>query len=169
VRKVGLLILALVMALGVLGVSYAAWAKTINIWGTVNTGDTAAEFSSSSVWQGQFNNMVMVSTAPETDTKWLDVTVDNAYPGTLVTNVPFAIHNIGTVPIHVTDVVLVDNPGNVLESFSSVAPADLSISTGAYSGNGYISFKINSDPTKIDPLTTYHFTVGVNFTVSPGD
>lgn len=37
-RKIGLLCLALVLALGTLGVGYAAWSDTIYIEGTVNTG-----------------------------------------------------------------------------------------------------------------------------------
>jgi predicted ribosomally synthesized peptide with SipW-like signal peptide len=37
-KKIGLLCLALVLALGALGVGYAAWTDTITISGTVNTG-----------------------------------------------------------------------------------------------------------------------------------
>jgi len=37
-RKIGLLSLALVLALGTLGIAYAAWTDTITIEGTVNTG-----------------------------------------------------------------------------------------------------------------------------------
>jgi len=37
-KKIGLLSLALVLALGTLGIAYAAWTDTITIEGTVNTG-----------------------------------------------------------------------------------------------------------------------------------
>ena len=37
-KKIGLLCLALVLALGALGVGYAAWTDTVTISGTVNTG-----------------------------------------------------------------------------------------------------------------------------------
>jgi len=37
-KKIGLLALALVLALGALGVGYAAWTDTVTIEGTVNTG-----------------------------------------------------------------------------------------------------------------------------------
>lgn len=43
-RKIGLLALALVLALGTLGVGYAMWDKTIYIDTTVNTGEVNAEF-----------------------------------------------------------------------------------------------------------------------------
>jgi len=43
-KKFGLLCLALVLALGALGVGYAAWTDTIYIDGTVNTGKVCLEF-----------------------------------------------------------------------------------------------------------------------------
>ncbi len=38
-KKIGILALALVLALGALGIGYASWTDTITIDGTVNTGD----------------------------------------------------------------------------------------------------------------------------------
>ena len=38
-KKIGLLCLALVFALGALGIGYAAWTDTLTVEGTVNTGD----------------------------------------------------------------------------------------------------------------------------------
>jgi len=37
-KKIGLLAMALIMALGALGIGYAAWTDTINVTGTVHTG-----------------------------------------------------------------------------------------------------------------------------------
>ena len=42
-KKIGLICLALVLALGALGVGYAAWTDTIYIDGTVNTGEVLVE------------------------------------------------------------------------------------------------------------------------------
>ena len=53
-KKIGLLSLALVLALGALGVGYAAWTDTITIEGTVNTGSVdinAIKFSGTEVWK----------------------------------------------------------------------------------------------------------------------
>jgi len=53
-RKTGLLVMALVLALGTLGVGYAAWTDTITIDGTVNTGDVDLEiigYSGTYVWK----------------------------------------------------------------------------------------------------------------------
>lgn len=44
-KKIGLLCLALVLALGTLGVGYAAWTDTIYIEGTVTTGSLCWEFA----------------------------------------------------------------------------------------------------------------------------
>ncbi len=44
-KKFGLLCLAIVLALGSLGVGYAAWTDTIYIEGTVNTGSVSLGFS----------------------------------------------------------------------------------------------------------------------------
>jgi hypothetical protein len=44
-KKIGLLCLALVLALGTLGIGYAAWIDTIHIEGTVTTGSLCWEFT----------------------------------------------------------------------------------------------------------------------------
>lgn len=44
-KKIGLICMALVMALGSLGVGYAMWSKTLIIDGSVGTGDVNAEFT----------------------------------------------------------------------------------------------------------------------------
>jgi hypothetical protein len=44
-KKIGLLCLALVLALGALGVGYASWTDQIAIFGTVETGEVCIEFT----------------------------------------------------------------------------------------------------------------------------
>jgi len=53
-KKIGLLALALVLALGALGVGYAAWTDTVTIEGTVNTGTVdlvVEEYSGMWMWK----------------------------------------------------------------------------------------------------------------------
>ncbi|MDV2990051.1 MAG: hypothetical protein P3T54_07885 [Dehalogenimonas sp.] len=53
-KKIGLLLITLVMALGALGVGYAAWTDEIYISGTVQTGDVdinITELSGTEVWK----------------------------------------------------------------------------------------------------------------------
>jgi hypothetical protein len=52
-RKIGLLCLALVLALGALGVGYAMWTDTITIHGTVQTGEVCFEF-----WENHWGQVV---------------------------------------------------------------------------------------------------------------
>ncbi len=65
-KKIGLLALAMVLALGTFGVAYAAWTDTITIDGTVNTGSVdleIIELSSTFVYKvpdevaGQYDNV----------------------------------------------------------------------------------------------------------------
>jgi len=44
-RKMGLLVMALVMAMGAMGLGYAMWSETLTITGTVNTGEVEASFT----------------------------------------------------------------------------------------------------------------------------
>jgi hypothetical protein len=44
-KKIGLISLALVLAMGALGTGYAMWSDTITITGTVNTADVCLEFN----------------------------------------------------------------------------------------------------------------------------
>jgi predicted ribosomally synthesized peptide with SipW-like signal peptide len=53
-KKIGLISLALVMALGALGVTFAGWTDTVTVNGTVNTGDVVLEiegYSGTIVWK----------------------------------------------------------------------------------------------------------------------
>lgn len=62
-RKIGLLCLALVLALGALGVGYASWIDTITIQGTVNTGsvDINVEYYSGTDIYKDLDNEAMVT------------------------------------------------------------------------------------------------------------
>jgi len=43
-KKIGLMFLAIVLAIGVMGIGYAAWTDTITVDGTVTTGEVCIEF-----------------------------------------------------------------------------------------------------------------------------
>lgn len=65
-KKIGLLLITLVMALGALGVGYAAWTDEIYIEGTVNTGDVdinVVELSGTEAWKDlDTDELVLVHT-----------------------------------------------------------------------------------------------------------
>jgi len=61
-KKIGLLVLALVLALGTLGVAYAAWTDTIAIDGTVETGTldiNAVYFSGTDIYKNLADDSVV--------------------------------------------------------------------------------------------------------------
>ncbi|MBA7684343.1 hypothetical protein ES703_92736 [subsurface metagenome] len=102
---------ALILALGMSGLAYATWSETLMISGTVNTGTVDVEWSEVDNWDNE---------APGKDVSWiaceidvddpnlLHVTVTNAYPSIGYYN-EVVIHNAGTIPVHIYDVV-VSNP-----------------------------------------------------------
>jgi hypothetical protein len=63
-KKIGLLALALVLALGALGVGYAAWEDSVTITGTVETGSVDIEiidYSSTTIWKSHdYNNEIYI-------------------------------------------------------------------------------------------------------------
>ncbi len=119
-KKIGLISLILVLALGALGVAYAAWTDTIIISGTVTTGELAIEFTAPAytndpsnqpdenmffdlhgTWE-QMDKDVGVTTVTILDPgpgygRTLEVILDNAYPYYFVA-VDFKIHGLSSHP-----------------------------------------------------------------------
>ena len=146
-KKIGLLCLALVLALGTLGVGYAMWFDTVTIEGTVDTGSLDLSFdwqeppSASEYYWGEGGQLVSgeylgkeVATTvawysdEETDIvtakkgyETLNILVDNAYPG-YIARVTFLLHNIGSVPL---DVVRYEISGEKREEDGTTKICDL--------------------------------------------
>lgn len=111
--KIGMLFLVLTLALAAVGVGYAMWDKTLDITGTVNTGEVDA------VWVVVFSNDQPGSLDPgylkdvaETtviidseDAQIVHVTMSNAYPCYLV-HFSFTLENVGTIPFIIEDVIV---------------------------------------------------------------
>jgi hypothetical protein len=146
-KKLGLIILVAVMALGALGAAYAAWTQNLYANATVNTGSVAAEISSSAANAGPIGvgsplnplttaTLTLGSQVYTNDT--LIVTIANAYPG-LTVFIPFTVYNTGTV-------------GLVATFGTATGGADLSVGSGilpgpiAANGNGTGSYIITVGP-----------------------
>jgi predicted ribosomally synthesized peptide with SipW-like signal peptide len=133
-KKIGLLLLALVIALGALGVGYAKWTDTVAINGTVNTGtlimgihdlgtddgvDLSRELAKDPLCSPQDGvpagtEYKDVAYAMSTDsgaavcTGYVDAiteVINNAYPGYAPT-FSIAIANCGTVPLKIEELNL---------------------------------------------------------------
>jgi len=75
-KKIGLISLALVLALGALGVGFAAWTDTITISGTVTTGEVDWEIGTCSL----LDDDEPVDPGGDADTTTPDYTCDDGFP-----------------------------------------------------------------------------------------
>jgi predicted ribosomally synthesized peptide with SipW-like signal peptide len=141
-KKIGILALTLVLALGALGIGYAKWSDTVTINGNVQTGDvqfcaaeegTFALFTSDECGSGHKDAGALGTTCnplhlgsgqpvpPKdvacTDANWIDchtlsITVTNGYPF-YTAGVDFTVCNNGTIPIKIWQLKVTDPSGQV--------------------------------------------------------
>lgn len=109
-KKIGLLMLALVLALGTMGAVLARSTETLWINGTADTGSLGVEFTlRNQVWSPE-GVTVSVRYAGddgdgERDRDIAIITIDNAYPSA-VSFIRLQIHNSGTTPLHIAEVII---------------------------------------------------------------
>lgn len=121
-KKIGLVVLALMLALGALGVGYARWSDTITISGTVNTGSVninVVQYSGTDIYKMPDDSLfrihwytarpeppeggLLVSSAvaqPGTEDDTVVVTFDNVFPCQDFI-VDWLMQYVGTVPAHI--------------------------------------------------------------------
>ena len=103
-KKIGIICLALVMALGAMGLGYALWSENLTITGTVATGDIGAVWSIEDYGDNETKDVSScVATGNGTDS--LVVTITGAYP-CVGYYVDWNIEGTGSVPIHFADPVI---------------------------------------------------------------
>jgi predicted ribosomally synthesized peptide with SipW-like signal peptide len=106
-KKVGLLILVLVFALGALGAGYAYWNQNLVISGTVDTGELSVGVApgTAPVSTGGASMTIAGNGIVIKDGYYpaIDVGIVDAYPG-YSANATVYFKNLGTVPVKVTDV-----------------------------------------------------------------
>ena len=101
-KKIGLIVLALVVAMGALGAGYAAWQDTLEIDATAEVGSFDVDF----VNDYDFDNEDRWRDYGHIDTWcWNDdnarIKIENAYPGYEAT-AKFEVKNKGTIPARVS-------------------------------------------------------------------
>ena len=124
-KRIGLLCLALVLALGALGVGYAMWDDTLQIEGEVNTGELSVIFESqydndpsdndpkeagswnltTLEWEGARWDKNVASTTSTFDDKSARIVVTLGYP-CYWGSVLWDVHNVGTIPAKLHSVTL---------------------------------------------------------------
>ena len=121
-KKILLICLSLVLALGALGVAGALWSDWLYIDGLVYTGDIGAEWSIDVYYDNE---------AADKDVSWIDaylmppnglwIDIYNAYPSITYT-VLWDIHCTGTVPIHFAEPWIDTNlPAGAIFTFTDMA------------------------------------------------
>ena len=98
-KKIALISLALVLALGTLGVAGALWSDWLFVDGYVYTGNIGAEWSISNYYDDEAADKDVSYIYPWIVGDTLYIDIYNAYPSITYT-VIYDIHNTGTIPIH---------------------------------------------------------------------
>jgi len=164
-KKTGLIALAVVLALGAMGVGLAFWNETLTITGTVATGELDVQFSAQKsnddgsqldpseggswtgttdpnntadwTWTGTRYLYNVGSTTCEltrvggvadgevgdNGMNTMTITIDNAYP-CYYGNVAFTIDNIGSIPVHIESIKLVEISKDG-QTYTLTVPRDL--------------------------------------------
>lgn len=105
-KKIGLICLALVVALGTLGAAFALWSDTLFLEGTVNTGDIGLEWTQGDPYDNEEKDVSHAECQIIGNTLYIDIY--NAYPCVTYT-IPIDLHGTGSVPVHTSWMVM---PGN---------------------------------------------------------
>jgi len=153
---------ALMIALMVVGISYAMWDKTIYLYGTVYTGEVDAEFSS------VYCNDIDVDPGHDKDVGscncyidgsdpqilWVDIY--NGYPCYSVT-VNYEIDNIGTIPVKIQTITLTNvNP----EITVTVTDIYVGQQIEGYGGSVWGDLEIHVEQSAAE-LATYSFSLEI--------
>ena len=97
-KKIGILLLVLVLSLGAMGASYALWSDVLFLEGTVDTGDIGIEWSQGEPYdEGDDKFVSTYGCSIDGDT--LHLWIDNAYP-CVSYFFPLDIHGTGSIPVH---------------------------------------------------------------------
>ena len=111
-KKTGLLVLSLVLALGALGIGYAAWSQTLTVTGNVNTGSYIVTMTSPTPSPTDVSKTAWVTVDAHNNYS-CTLSVHNGYPG-FVGTATFDIENTGSVPAKLTTVKLTEADGTTL-------------------------------------------------------
>jgi len=100
-KKIGFIVLAVVLALGLVGAAFAAWNQNLYVQAKVQTGTLSAVIDVASGYEASAVPSY-VSVIDSTSAPWttLLVTVTNAVPGAVI-SVPYEITNNGTIPCNI--------------------------------------------------------------------
>lgn len=161
-KKFGLFCLAVVLALGTLGVGYAMWYEDLFISGTVNTGDLDIGYYCGwgSCWDTEIDgkDVSYIEKQMSADGKSITFIIHNAYP-CIDYYGEFCLNVQGTVPVHFGPWVI--DRGNLPAGATVEVTPDM---TGVQQHPPYshqeCCLHVHLDNTAVES-TTYTFTVAI--------
>jgi len=145
-KKVGFIVLAVVLALGLVGAAYAWASQSMTVSGYAMTGTASIEFVNGGQALGPYYNagdMVYGQTQGTVGAGNFDVQIYNAYSNATVQNIPFTVQNNGTVPVVVSGGTVTSWNGYPASTVTVTPPAG-QINVGA-TGVGYVSVTLPSN------------------------
>jgi len=126
-KKIGLLCLALVLALGTLGVGYAMWSDEVTIEGTVDTGTLRLGIFRAIVetidqdkdvatvdlsFEGEILEKEFVGFGTQMAYEKLVVALNNTFP-CLTVDIAFYLACVGSIPVHISAITISDPSGEL--------------------------------------------------------
>jgi hypothetical protein len=152
-KKIGLLALALVLALGTLGVGYALWFEDLVIEGTVMTGTLDVDWSQGVPYDTEPDGKDVSYGVCFIEGNTLSITIYDAYP-CIEYHFPIDIHGVGSVPAHLCPLVIISSD---LPSGASVTFPDWS-DVQLHQGDEEVGEIVVHLDNTADENTTYSFT-----------
>jgi hypothetical protein len=146
-KKLGLICLVLVIAIGSIGLAYAMWSQNFNFTGTVNTGTYLVGIDTSTLSTTGSSGLTTctISSTPVPSSSAFTVNISNAYPG-WSGNVIYTIKNTGTIPAKVTGITLSGAGGTIVSGsgpwnlrFSGGSTTDVTVSSTGVSTTATIA------------------------------
>jgi hypothetical protein len=189
-RKIGLLVIALILALGALGVGYASWSQAMYVDGTVNMGYIAAEYYDFIAPTDPYAEVNPVingtgATIPNATTLLSDkltINIEDAYPS-YSGIVQFRLINTGTVPFFLED--LEDSDITVRDPWGNIVTDVIKITDAAEDPDSWSSIIVEPSPYTnvsatykiqisvpggqdaldyVDPVQNMNYTIEINLT-----
>ena len=154
-RKIGLLTMALVLALGTLGVGYAVWTEDMEAEITLDTATVTATIEAGDSWTAPACTYTSIKCEVD-EHGVLQVTVTNAYP-CIDYFQEFSINNEGSIPWKISAITYEDVPSGMTVEIEDLAVGD-QVNPGA-SKTG--TLKVHLDDT-IDQDETFEFSVTIS-------
>ena len=156
-KKVGLLVLAVVFAIGVMGVAYANWQSILTITGTAAAGSWSVIFDGSATEPATPVGVIgsFTTDGPHNETRGT-ISLSNIYPGYDTGIMGFGVKNAGTVGANVSVAYQVHTvsphaaPTDLIVTVTPTAPSTVLI-PGSTTDSTHFSVRIQMDPTLVAP------------------